>query len=282
MTDALAAPLRRLLAADAPAILVKVVDSLGSAPRESGAAMLVSAEHTLGTIGGGRLEWLAIKRARELLSGAPQDDGMTLALGPALGQSCGGRVELTLRRADATVLGELEALEGAARRNRPAVYQFGVGHVGKALLQALAPLPLAITAIDGRAEALCDLPDGVVAIESPDPASEVARAPSGAGFVVMTHSHALDFAITGAALGRRDARYVGLLGSDTKRARFERGFLAKGGDEVALRGLDSPIGGRELKDKRPSVIAALAAAQIATRMLAEAARDGAIAEGTAA
>ena len=81
MTDALAAPLRRLLAADAPAILVKVVDSLGSAPRESGAAMLVSGEETLGTIGGGRLEWLAIKRARDLLSGATGDDGMTLALG---------------------------------------------------------------------------------------------------------------------------------------------------------------------------------------------------------
>ena len=156
-----------------------------------------------------------------------------------------------------------------ARESRPDVFVFGVGHVGGALLRALAPLPFAVHAVDGRPGTLADLPEGVSGIASEDPVAIVEAAPRGAGYVVMTHSHAQDYAIVTAALARRDARYVGMLGSDTKRARFERGFLAKGGEPARLRRLVSPVGGRELKDKRPAVISALVAAELAVALLGE-------------
>ncbi len=273
--ERLAPRLATMLAADERAILVTVVDSQGSAPRETGARMLVSAREIDGTIGGGKLEWLAIKRARELLVDDTPADAMDLALGPALGQSCGGRVELTLRLADTAALAELEMTEGAARARRPDVFVFGIGHVGGALLGALAPLPFAIRAIDGRPGMLDGVPAGVTAMPSQDPVAIVEAAPEGAAFVAMTHSHALDYAIVGAALARGDARYVGMLGSETKRARFERGFLAKGGEPARLAELASPIGGRELKDKRPAVISALVAAELAVALLSENAAEAA-------
>ena len=78
----------------------------------------------------------------------------------------------------------------------------------------------------------------------------------------MTHDHALDFLIAGEALARRDAAYVGMVGSKTKRAKFSSWYLQQGGDEDTLERLILPIGAQGLGDKRPSVIAALAAAEI--------------------
>ncbi|TFG85308.1 MAG: xanthine dehydrogenase accessory protein XdhC, partial [Hyphomicrobiales bacterium] len=80
--------------------------------------------------------------------------------------------------------------------------------------------------------------------------------------VVMTHSHALDYAITEAALRRGDLAYVGLIGSRTKRRRFERWFAARDGSAVALARLVCPIGDCGVADKRPQVIAALTAAEL--------------------
>ena len=89
-----------------------------------------------------------------------------------------------------------------------------------------------------------------------------------AAVVVMTYDHGLDFEITEAALGRGDAAYVGLIGSATKRRRFEKWFTGRGGDARALRRLVSPIGDFGVADKRPEVIAALVAAEIMQRILA--------------
>ena len=269
----LADRLRALLAAGTPSILVTVTESKGSAPREARARMLVGPEDIAGTIGGGKLEWLAIKRARELLHDASAEGAMDLALGAALGQSCGGRVELTLRFADGAVLDALSALEAAARVRRPDVYVFGIGHVGGTLLRALAPLPFAVRAVDGRPGMLDALPEGVEGIATDDPVAVVRDGPADAAYVAMSHTHALDYAIVGAALRRGDAAYVGMLGSETKRARFARGFLAQGGDEATLARLISPIGGKVLRDKRPEVISALVAAELAVALLAEPAAE---------
>jgi xanthine dehydrogenase accessory factor len=144
----------------------------------------------------------------------------------------------------------------------PHVYLFGSGHVGKALALALSALPLNVHVIDTRPDELHDLPATVEAKAVPMPEAVVRAAPEGSAFVILTHDHALDFLIAMEALKRRDAAYVGMVGSKTKRAKFQNWYLGEGGDRDALRRLVLPIGAFGLVDKRPEVIAALAAAEI--------------------
>ena len=261
--------LRDLLSRDEPVVLVSVGEARGSTPREVGASMLVTRDAVAGSIGGGRLEWIAMERAREMIAAGDQRSTLDLALGPSVGQCCGGRVRIDLARADEAAARDLAHVEDRQRDDFPQVMIFGAGHVGRALAKALAPLPLAVTVIDSRAEALADLPAEVRALPTADPVAEALTAPTNAAFVVMTHSHQLDHDIVEAALAREDARYVGLIGSDTKRKRFERWFLARGGSRDMLDTLVCPIGGVTVRDKRPPVIAALGAAELITRMLGE-------------
>lgn len=267
MSEGLARALRAWLEAGEPVARVLVARGRGSTPREAGAAMLVTARETRGTIGGGTLEWDAAARARALLaqegkSGeAPLD--LDVPLGPALGQCCGGYVRLRVERADERVLREVEAAERAERDALPLVLVFGAGHVGRALARALAPLPLRLRWVDGRAEEFGPaVPDGVEAVVTDAWEGEVARAPAGAACLVLTHSHALDARITAAALERGDLAYVGLIGSRSKRRRFERAFRDLGIPEARIASLVCPIGARGVHDKRPAVIAALTAAEL--------------------
>lgn len=269
--EALGDALARALDGGMPAVLVTVAEATGSTPRAAGARMLVTADGIAGSIGGGRLEWEAAGRARAMIAGAEAAAAMTLPLGPALGQCCGGHVVLALRRADAGALDALRAAERDEAARRPAVLVLGAGHVGTALVRALAPLPVAVTWSDTRPGQLPA--DAGVATDSGDPVELVRAAPPGAAAVVMTHSHALDYAITEAALARRDLAYVGLIGSRTKRRRFERWFGARGGDARALGALVCPIGDAGVADKRPAVIAALTAAELVRCLLREAAEE---------
>ncbi len=202
---------------------VLITRARGSTPREAGAAMLVTARESRGTIGGGTLEWEAAARARALLAEERDSLDLEMPLGPALGQCCGGHVSLRIERADGRVLREMEAAEQAEQAVLPLVLMFGAGHVGQALARALAPLPLRLRWIDGRAEEFGPtIPDGVEAVVTDAWEGEIARAPAGAACLVLTHSHALDARITAAALERGDLAYVGLIGSRSKRRRFER------------------------------------------------------------
>ena len=255
--------LSRALAAGEPAVLVTVARALGSTPREAGTRMLVGARQTAGTIGGGRLEHEAIAAARRLIETGGALHHMELPLGPAIGQCCGGHVGLRLERADAGTLAELEQLECAERASMTPIHLFGAGHVGKAIVQALAPLPLRLIWIDSRAEEFPDaLPDGVTRLIAADPVACVATAEPGAAFLILTHDHALDFALAAAALGRGDALYVGLIGSRTKRQKFERLYLSGGGKPGDLGRLVCPIGAGLTREKRPPVIAAMVAAEL--------------------
>ena len=262
MSAALGAILRARLAEGRPTALARIARAEGSTPRETGAAMLVGADGAWGTIGGGQLEFHCIDRARALLADGRADEVVSLALGPALGQCCGGRVEVALSRADAATLADLLAYEARAEAARPAALVFGAGHVGRALARALAPLPLAVSLIDDREGVLDGLPAEVALLRLDDPADALGAAPPGAAFVVLTHSHALDYRLVDAALRRGDAAYVGMIGSATKRARFASSFRAGGGGEPALARLACPIGGGDVRDKRPEVIAAMTAADI--------------------
>jgi xanthine dehydrogenase accessory protein XdhC len=249
------------------AILVTLTRAAGSTPREAGATMAVSATDAAGTIGGGQLEFHCIDMAREMLVSGERERSLDIPLGPQMGQCCGGRVSVSLKRAGAADLAMLAASEKAEAAAQPAILIFGAGHTGRALAQALAPLPFATTLIDDRDGVMDGLPAAVTCIRMADPVAAVATAPSGAAHVVLTHSHALDYRLTEAALQRGDASYVGMIGSATKRARFEAGFLRTGGRREALARLTCPIGGSDVDDKRPEVIAALTAAELVRSLL---------------
>lgn len=267
-----AVELRTFVSRSSAAIVAELATVRGSSPRERGAFMLIGPDHTLGTIGGGALEYLVIARARQVLRDGLPEDAMDVPLGPEIGQCCGGRVEVGLRVVDDAIAARLAAKLEAEHAACPHVYLFGSGHVGRALAQALSPLPLKVHVIDTRPEELAGLPENVEAKAVALPEAVVRAAPQGSSYVILTHDHALDFLIAGEALKRADAPYVGMVGSKTKRARFARWYLGEGGDRAALERLVLPIGGaafpQGLGDKRPEVIAALAAAEIMVQITA--------------
>lgn len=263
--------------------LVSVVKVEGSSPREVGARMVVLPETILGTIGGGSLEWQAMSAARDLLPGGATRRQTIHALGPDLGQCCGGRVELLTEVFDSsslalvrdfarreqrgafTMAGRIVAADfvehfGCAGR---ALLLFGAGHVGRAVVTALAPLPFSITWIDSRPDAFpATLPANVMPVWREAPVAVLQGAEAGSFILVMTHSHALDFAIVEAAL--RDDRFpfIGLIGSATKRARFISRLRRGGVTSERIARLTCPIGLPGLRSKEPAVIAAATAAQL--------------------
>ncbi len=257
-----------------PFALVAVDAVQGSTPREAGAIMVVTAQRVAGTIGGGRLEWDAIASARNMLAEASKTRAknpaffLDIPLGPEIGQCCGGRVRLSIRLGDADIVDWLEADERNAAAARPAVLIYGAGHVGRALALALAPLPLRVVLADIRAEELDQAMDArIERVLTPSLTDLAANAPAGAAHVVMTHSHALDSLIAAAVLEAGHHRYLGLIGSQTKKALFFKGFRELGIAPEVLAAIACPIGGAAVRDKRPSVIAALAAAEIVTALL---------------
>ena len=196
---------------------------------------------------------------------------LKVPLGPAVGQCCGGNVTLELRRAGAADVDALAELEARLAERLPQVLLFGAGHVGRALARALAPLPLRLRWIDGREHEFPDPPlAGPEVVLTERWRAEVEAAPAGAAYFVMTYSHGLDFEICEAVLRRGDFAYLGLIGSRSKRARFEHGWRELGLDDALIARLVCPIGG-PLRDKRPPVIAALAAAQVLHALAAGAA-----------
>jgi xanthine dehydrogenase accessory protein XdhC len=260
------------------AILVRLTKARGSTPRDAGATMAVSANAIAGTIGGGMLEFHCIDIAREMLAGAEAGRALDIPLGPQMGQCCGGRVQVALKRATAADIALLTAGEKAEAASRPRILLFGAGHTGRALARALAPLPFATTLIDDRDGVMDGLPPAITCMRMEDPVMAVEAAKAGSAFVILTHSHALDYRLTEAALARGDATYVGMIGSATKRARFEASFLRAGGRRDALARLICPIGAADVDDKRPEVIAALTAAELVRSLLG---RQVALREGRA-
>ncbi|WFU00625.1 xanthine dehydrogenase accessory protein XdhC [Rhizobium sp. CB3171] len=263
---------RAFLATRPSSILIEIIGTQGSTPREAGTFMLVSENAIWGTIGGGQFEFLAIQNARDLLAGNGAEV-MDIPLGPEIGQCCGGRTQLRFQKMTTRLLEELEAKRATEAEHRPETYLFGAGHVGHALAAALAPLPLSVTVIETRKEELTNLPAETKTVLSPMPEALVQEIPAGSAIVILTHDHALDFLIAKEALARTDLAYVGMIGSATKRATFSHWLTREGGDEALLERLTLPIGGGAVKDKRPEVIAAMTAAELLTAFAAYAIRS---------
>ena len=346
--------LRSLLRQDQSVILVTVVAVRGSAPREVGAKILVTTARQFGTIGGGNLEYQAVAVARECLAVSGSAAVVSAipfvrpyALGPSLGQCCGGYVELMFEKIDQSTgwLGQaFEAderssaervwlcrstsnaafcfVEIAAHNDRspapndehlhnavllrdassqpttadelqlrqaiaaidetdawwcdawwcelltpslPEIWVFGAGHVGTALHEQLRLLPCHSIAIDSRDEMLTNLPPGVRVIASDECAAEVAAAPANAWYLVMTHSHAVDFDICHAVLKRGEFSYLGLIGSATKRVNFARRLERRGIEPTLIDRMISPIGLPAIQSRLPQLIALGVAADLVQR-----------------
>lgn len=234
---------------DQACVLVTVIEEQGSTPRNAGAKMVVAAAHSYDTIGGGHLEFKALQIAREMLGeGCQQPRLERFNLGASLGQCCGG----------VTVL-----LFEPIGRAQARIAVFGAGHVGRALVPLLASLPCKVRWIDTREnEFPAELPSGVERIVSEDPLDEVAEQPAGTYFIVMTHNHQLDLQLTTAILQRNDFTWFGLIGSKSKRARFEHRLRDRGLSSDVVRRMRCPMGLDAVKGKLPIEIAVSIAAEI--------------------
>jgi xanthine dehydrogenase accessory factor len=313
-----------LTAAGERVVLVTVAGIRGSAPREVGAKMIVTEDETIGTIGGGQLEYQCTRIACDMLGDDEIPALRKFPLGTAMGQCCGGVVDILFepissrlpawlrdlralhgQREPAVVVTDLNgesskcvvtaggtfaASDGAtqeiverARESLDAsrtahriddwffenvvgsdlnIAVFGAGHVGSAMVLSLSTLDCNIRWIDSRRNVFRGTPSNVRTIESTDPALEVAAMPARSCFLVMTHSHALDFDICDRILRRRDVVYCGLIGSLSKRRRFEKRFREQGMQAHDIDQLVCPIGVSGISGKKPAEIALAAAAEV--------------------
>lgn len=311
-----------LTAAGEPVVIVTVAAIRGSAPREAGARMLVTATETIGTIGGGQLEYQCTRLAVERLGRNSSVDVERFPLGASMGQCCGGVVEIMFETVADGIPSWLRTLGGLHGQRTPAmlvteiggdperklivtgdgefgnsphgdidvarsrlldrsgpllddqvfydpvlgsdfdIAVFGAGHVGSALVNVLATLECNLRWIDSRRNVFRHVPNNALAIESREPALEIAALAPGSHVLVMTHSHAIDFDICARALKRSDLAYVGLIGSVTKRRRFIKRFREQGlGDDEIAR-LTCPIGFRGVSGKKPAEIAVAVSAEL--------------------
>jgi xanthine dehydrogenase accessory factor len=314
-----------LTAAGERAVLVTVAGIRGSAPREVGAKMIVTGNASIGTIGGGQLEYQSARLAYEMLEQDVPPSLQTFSLGASMGQCCGGVVDILFEPIADTLPGwlrDVAALHGqrhpaalvtdlggtagkfvvtadstfhlpesaagsaiigqardALERSRSAcriddwfvepivgsdfnIAVFGAGHVGAAVVRSLSNLDCNIRWIDSRRDIFRQTPRNVRPVESSDPALEVAAMPPASCYLVMTHSHALDYAICERILIRQDAAYCGLIGSVSKRRRFEKRYRAQGMPDNVIGGLVCPIGVAGIEGKKPAEIAVAAAADV--------------------
>jgi xanthine dehydrogenase accessory factor len=260
----------------ADGVLVSVDSVQGSGPREVGAWMAVFAHTLVNTIGGGHLEFQAITEARAWMarpvsdnsaSTAPHEDNTLTtryALGPALGQCCGGVVHLKFERISAA---DAPALKQRLLANGQPLALFGGGHVGRALVNVLSTLPYNVQWVDSRDEIFpAQLPPNVVCEHSDPVHAAVADLPSGASVLIMSFSHAEDLDVVAACLKRQrlhgDLKFVGLIGSKTKWATFQHRLEAKGFTAEELAFITCPIGVSGITGKEPEVIAVSVAAQL--------------------
>lgn len=284
-----------------PVTRVVIAAVKGSSPREVGASMLIWAGGQSGTIGGGALEWQATTRARDMLAtGGTRLDHETL--GPNLGQCCGGAVSLLTEIYSAQTLPTETALIARATDGSPMplavkrlltqarnqgtspapqmvqgwmvepiahptrhLWIWGAGHVGRALVHTLAPLPgLEITWIDTAPDRFPEsIPENARALPVADPANAVALAPKTAEHLILTYSHALDLDLCHRLLTHGFSA-CGLIGSASKWARFRSRLAALGHQPTTIARISCPIGDPAL-GKHPQAIAISVAAALLSR-----------------
>lgn len=288
------------------AAMVTVLAVKGSVPREAGARMIVAPNGSFkGTIGGGTLEWDCLKSAQNIMSQkSGRYDLQKFALGPSLGQCCGGSVEVLIESFGVDQAQDIERLSRAEEKGvfstvtsladgqvqrattdkvsatqvadrgdgqyletfgdqLSQLYLFGAGHVAKALMLSLAPLPFQVTWFDGRADMFpTHVPANFQCLVEEHPETSLATTPDGAMVLIMTHSHDLDFSLCHSALTQERFSYVGVIGSETKGNRFRSRLKKLGCTDDVISRLRCPIGFEGIKGKDPASIAVSVTAEL--------------------
>ena len=238
-------------------VLVTLLATAGSTPRNGGTKMLVCDDSAFDSIGGGHLEFEVIKQARSLLSeNAITQKVEHYPLSSKLGQCCGGATNVLFE---------------VFTEHTQHIAIYGAGHVSKALVPILAQLPLQISWIDNRQEMLDEIalqpqPNNVKLVASENPADSITSLPRESWVMIMTHSHQIDFDIVMAALHRDDMGFVGMIGSDTKARRFRTRLAHREFQQQDIQRLVSPVGVLDIPGKRPIEVAVSMAAQLIQRL----------------
>jgi len=232
-----------------PCVMVTVLEDRGSVPRDAGTKMLVTRDRLIATIGGGHLEHVATKMAREMLiAGERSLKVERFNLGARLGQCCGGMATLSFEPI------------GTAQKH---LVVFGAGHVAKALLHIVSTLPFRVTWIDERDDVFPDeLPRNVTKLVTDDPVGEVRDLPPNSYYLVMTHNHQLDFDLARAIIDRDDSVYFGMIGSLTKRKKFDMRLAQRGYTDAQIETMICPIGVSMVNGKHPAEIAVSVAGEL--------------------
>lgn len=291
---------RDRIAREGGVVRASLVNVRGSAPREAGAMMLITASDIWQTIGGGSLEFEVMAKARVMLDApaAPwQRQLISAALGPDMGQCCGGHVKVLLERFGTAEATELAALEGCRRLAHPLagtappadagdaaiglnpdssafiapviqpgrpLFLYGAGHIGRALAPHLVALQLDLHWIDIEDTRFpAEMPDGATRVVASDPTVIAAHAPVDAIHLVITHNHALDEAICHRILSGPGFARLGLIGSVTKAARFHSRLAKSGITLEVLDRLVCPVGMAQITGKHPARVALSIAAGVA-------------------
>ena len=238
-------------------VLVTISEVAGSAPRRVGARMLVTSQRVCDTIGGGMLEQQAIEQCRSMLAAASKShviESRASVLGPDFTQCCGGSVTLSYEYHPACSLN---------------VVVFGAGHVAQSVAKLLVELPCRAQFYDARTDWLNKLPVGSSSggsIRAKKLGSntfvEIEQCPDNAFYLVMTHSHELDFEIIEGVLTRGDSVYCGLIASKSKAAKFHSRLSRKGFTEHELEKLTAPIGEKSFRDNLPMEVAIAAVSEM--------------------
>ncbi len=230
-------------------VLVTVLHTEGSAPRDSDAKMAVTVNASEDSIGGGQLEYKAIQTAYQLIEENRRcSQTHQFNLSQDLQQCCGGNVTLLFECFPASDFN---------------VILFGAGHVGRAIIKILGDTDCQVHWIDSRDDCFDnDLPINVRSVQMQQPEQAVEACPADSCYLVMTHDHDLDQEICEAILARGDSLYCGLIGSQSKTTSFRARFKRKGFTEEEISQLTAPIGLAGLKGKTPMEIAVSVVAQI--------------------
>jgi len=238
-----------LRAAETPCVLITVIESKGSTPRDAGTKMVITKDEQFGTIGGGNLEFQAIEQARALLNNTQDTPEMKdYALGPSLAQCCGGAVTILLE-------------PFFSQKKTLAI--FGAGHVGKAMISILQDLPIRIKWIDERAAEFPEhIPNNTEKIITDTPVAELSELPDDSYILVITHNHDLDYDLVKTALKNNHFTYLGMIGSDTKNVKFRKRLLSEEISEARVQDMTCPIGVDGIKGKHPREIAIAVTAEL--------------------
>lgn len=233
--------------------LATIVAEAGSAPRASGAKMVISQDQQFDTLGGGQLEFEVIKHARQhLQSGQSYSQILRFSLAADLAQCCGGAVQ---------VLFEYFLVEQAS------VVIYGAGHVSHSLCQILSQLPIHVTVVDNRQEWLDSIAKlGVNTLYQPQPELSVSQLKANSLVLILTQDHGIDFAVSLAALERQDLAMVGVIGSATKAQRFKYRLKEQLSEPSLSENLVCPLGLAQIKGKLPMQVAVSISGQLLEKL----------------